>query len=113
VKRLFARKLPRSSAEELTLQCKTTEGVVEKRVGRDDDLVDVSRPTIRDVAQLMRRFSQLAGMCLTEVPSELFRMKNLKTLWLYNNKLESLPSQISHLSKLEELRVRLVESIGS
>jgi Leucine-rich repeat (LRR) protein len=46
-------------------------------------------------------------MGLTEVPSELFRMKNVKTLWLFNNNLCSLPSDIAHLAKLEELYVRL------
>jgi hypothetical protein len=46
-------------------------------------------------------------MGLTEMPSELFRMKNLKTLWLNVNKLCSLPSEIAHLSTLEELWVRL------
>jgi hypothetical protein len=45
-------------------------------------------------------------MGLTEVPSELFRKKNLKTLWLYNNKLCSLPSEIAHLTMLETLYVR-------
>jgi hypothetical protein len=46
-------------------------------------------------------------MGLTEVPCELFRMKNVKTLDLYNNKLGSLPSEIAHLTSLEELWVRL------
>jgi Leucine-rich repeat (LRR) protein len=45
-------------------------------------------------------------MGLTEMPSELFRMKNLKTLWLNVNKLCSLPSEIAHLSTLEVLYVR-------
>jgi hypothetical protein len=45
-------------------------------------------------------------MGLTEVPSELFRMKNVKQLWL-NNNLCSLPRAIAHLAKLEELDVRL------
>jgi hypothetical protein len=47
------------------------------------------------------------GMGLTEVPSELFRMKNVKSLWLNNNNLCSLPSDIAHLTTLEKLRVRL------
>jgi internalin A len=46
-------------------------------------------------------------MGLTEVPSELFRMKNVKELHLYGNKLCSLPSEIAYLAKLEELWVRL------
>jgi hypothetical protein len=46
-------------------------------------------------------------MGLTEVPSELFRMKNVKELWLNVNKLCSLPSEIAHLTTLEELAVRL------
>jgi Leucine-rich repeat (LRR) protein len=46
-------------------------------------------------------------MGLTEVPSELFRMKNLKRLFLYLNKLCSLPSAFAHLTKLTELVVRL------
>jgi hypothetical protein len=46
-------------------------------------------------------------MCLTEVPAELFRMKNLKRLFLSNNMLCSLPSEIAHLANLEWLYVRL------
>jgi Leucine-rich repeat (LRR) protein len=46
-------------------------------------------------------------MGLSEVPAELFRMKNLKTLDLSNNKLCSLPSEIAHLATLEVLYVRL------
>ena len=46
-------------------------------------------------------------MGLTEVPSELFRMKNLKQLYLNNNNLCSLPSEIAHLKTLERLWVRL------
>jgi hypothetical protein len=46
-------------------------------------------------------------MDLTEVPCELFRMKNLKRLWLYNNNLCSLPSEIALVAKLKELYVRL------
>jgi hypothetical protein len=46
-------------------------------------------------------------MRLTEVPSELFRKKNLKQLWLDNNNLCSLPSEIAHLTTLEQLFVRL------
>jgi hypothetical protein len=46
-------------------------------------------------------------MGLTEVPSELFRKKNLKTLDFFNNNLCSLPSEIAHLTMLETLYVRL------
>jgi Leucine-rich repeat (LRR) protein len=46
-------------------------------------------------------------MDLTEVPSELFRMKNVKELWLGSNKLCSLPSDIAQLTTLEKLGVRL------
>jgi Leucine-rich repeat (LRR) protein len=46
-------------------------------------------------------------MGLTEVAFELFRMKNVKQLRLNVNKLCSLPSEIAHLSTLEELWVRL------
>jgi hypothetical protein len=45
-------------------------------------------------------------MGLTELPSELFRMKNLKTLSLSNNNLCSLPSDIAHLAMLERINVR-------
>ena len=50
-------------------------------------------------------------MGLTEVPSELFRMRNLKKLWLYDNELCSLPSEIAHLAKLELLNVRLSKQL--
>jgi Leucine-rich repeat (LRR) protein len=46
-------------------------------------------------------------MGLTEVPSELFRMKNVKELWLGSNNLCSLPSEIAQLETLETLIVRL------
>jgi Leucine-rich repeat (LRR) protein len=45
-------------------------------------------------------------MGLTEVPSELLRMKNVKTLYLHTNNLCSLPSELAHLATLEELHVR-------
>ena len=48
-------------------------------------------------------------MGLTEVPCELFRLKNLKRLYLHNNKLCSLPSEIAHLATLEVLFVRLLK----
>jgi Leucine-rich repeat (LRR) protein len=50
---------------------------------------------------------QLDGLDLTEVPSELLRMKNLKRLYLGINKLCSLPSEIAQLATLEWLSVRL------
>ena len=50
-------------------------------------------------------------MGLTEVPSELFRMKNLKQLRLGINKLCSLPSEIAHLATLEVLSVRLLKGL--
>jgi Leucine-rich repeat (LRR) protein len=50
-------------------------------------------------------------MGLTEVPSELFRMKNLKELYLNNNFLCSLPSEIAHLPTLEGLYVRLLKGL--
>jgi Leucine-rich repeat (LRR) protein len=46
-----------------------------------------------------------------EVPSELFRMKSVKQLWLYNNKLCSLPSEIAHLATLVELNVRRLKRL--
>jgi Leucine-rich repeat (LRR) protein len=46
-------------------------------------------------------------MGLTEVPSELFCMKNLKSLVLNDNKLCSLPSEIALMTTLERLNVRL------
>jgi Leucine-rich repeat (LRR) protein len=52
-------------------------------------------------------------MGLTELPSELFRMKNVKTLWLGSNKLCSLPSEIAHMTTLEELWVRLSKRSGA
>jgi Leucine-rich repeat (LRR) protein len=50
---------------------------------------------------------QLRGMGLTGLPSELFRMKNVKRLYLTNNKICSLPSDIAHSATLEDLWVRL------
>ena len=46
-------------------------------------------------------------MRLTELPSELFRMKKVKMLYVFDNKLCSLPSEIAHLTTLERLFVRL------
>jgi hypothetical protein len=45
-------------------------------------------------------------MGLKEVPSELFRMKSVKALYLNNNKLCSLPSEIALTTTLETLWVR-------
>jgi hypothetical protein len=42
---------------------------------------------------------------LTEVPSDLFRMKNVKDLWLDGNNLCSLPSDIALMTTLEWLAV--------
>ncbi len=41
------------------------------------------------------------------MPSELFRMKNVKELWLHDNNLCSLPSEIAYMARLEELDVRV------
>jgi Leucine-rich repeat (LRR) protein len=48
-------------------------------------------------------------MNLMELPSELLRVKKVKTLWLDNNNLCSLPSEIAHLTTLEELTVRFLK----
>jgi Leucine-rich repeat (LRR) protein len=45
-------------------------------------------------------------MGLTELPSALFCMKNVGSLRLEDNKLCSLPSEIAHMTTLEELWVR-------
>jgi Leucine-rich repeat (LRR) protein len=45
-------------------------------------------------------------MDLTELPSALFCMKNVESLRLEDNKLCSLPSEIAHMTTLEELWVR-------
>jgi len=52
-------------------------------------------------------------MGLTEVPSELFRIKNAKSLHLYYNNLCSLPSEIAHLATLELLYVRFLKRSGA
>ena len=46
-------------------------------------------------------------MSLRKLPSKLFRMMSIKTLYLYNNVLCSLPSEIAQLATLEGLYVRL------
>jgi hypothetical protein len=51
------------------------------------------------------------NMGLTEVPCELFRMKNLKRLLLSVNNLCSLPSEIAQLTVLEALNVRLLKRL--
>ena len=56
---------------------------------------------------------QLSGMGLTELPSELFRMKNVKFLYLSNNNLCSLPSDIAHITTLEDLWVRFSKRSGA
>jgi Leucine-rich repeat (LRR) protein len=94
-----------AAVAEVVLRCKTTNGVVERRFERDADVVNVSRDHLH-VAQLSHRL-QLQSLDLTEVPSELFRMKNVKRLWLGINNLCSLPSEIAHMTKLEVLWVRL------
>jgi Leucine-rich repeat (LRR) protein len=52
-------------------------------------------------------------MDLTDVPSELFRMKNVKQLFLSINKLCSLPSEVAQLPALEELWVRPSKRSGA
>jgi Leucine-rich repeat (LRR) protein len=52
-------------------------------------------------------------MGLTELPSELFRMKNVTHLWLNNNNLCSLPSDIAHLPKnARDTLCAIVEAVG-
>ncbi len=91
----------------LILHCETTNvvSVVEKRVKHDADFVHVSRIFARR-STLTHRL-QLYNLGLTELPCELFRMKNLRRLDLARNHICSLPSEIAHLMKLEELDVRL------
>jgi hypothetical protein len=54
---------------------------------------------------------QLISMGLTEVPCELFRMKKVKFLHLFNNKLCSLPSEMTQLATIEKLDVRLLKRL--
>jgi Leucine-rich repeat (LRR) protein len=96
---------------EVVLRCKTTNGVVEKRFNDDAEMVYVSRSTSRALSLTHTSSSlhlQLDGLGLTEVPFALFRMKN-EELWLGNNNLCSLPSDIAHLARLERLYVRLLK----
>jgi hypothetical protein len=46
-------------------------------------------------------------MGLTELPCELLRMKNVKSLYLSTNNLCSLPSEIAQLATLDRLYMRL------
>jgi hypothetical protein len=71
-------------------------------MGQRDSMIFARRSALTHRLRL-----QLDGMGLTEVPAELFRMKNLKQLHLSNNNICSLPSEIAHLAKLERLLVRL------
>jgi len=50
-------------------------------------------------------------MGLLEVPSDVFRMKSVKQLYLYNHTLCSLPSEIAQLAMLERLYVRLLKRL--
>jgi hypothetical protein len=103
------------SVAEVVLRCKTTRGVVEKRFKHDTGMVDVSRCTCTSLSSLTRTWHiclQLINMGLTELPSKLFCMKNVKTLHLFNNKLCSLPSEIAHLITLDKLNVRGLRGTG-
>jgi hypothetical protein len=100
-----------AAVAEVVLRCKTTNGVVEKRFNDDAEMVYVSRSTSRALSLTHTSSSlhlQLDGLGLTEVPFALFRMKN-EELWLGNNNLCSLPSDIAHLARLERLYVRLLK----
>ena len=46
-------------------------------------------------------------MALRELPSDLFRLSNVAQLWLNNNEIRSLPSNIAQLRKLKKLTVRV------
>jgi hypothetical protein len=95
---------------ELVLRCQTTGGVVERRFKRDDECV-VSRSTsLRSALGFGSHFFQLWNMGLTEVPSALFRVANMKSLHLDRNNLCSLPSKVALLTRLEWLNVRTVET---
>lgn len=90
---------------ELILCCQTTSGVVERPVKHDAAVLDVSgdlAPSLHSPSPV----TKFGGMHLTELPSELFRMTNLEQLWLVDNTVGSLPSEIALLSKLELLNVR-------
>jgi Leucine-rich repeat (LRR) protein len=93
--------------DELILCCTTTNGVVEERVKQDANKVIVRRRLLCTPlgSQLTFRL-QLCDMGLTELPVELFRMTNVKELFLFVNSLCSLPSEFAQLTALEELGVR-------
>ncbi len=92
-----------AAVAELIFRCKTTDGVCEKRVNPNDaEHVNVSRLFGR---RSLTHDLQLAGMGLMEVPCELFRLTSVKRLWLHDNMLCSLPSEIAHLATLETLNV--------
>lgn len=93
---------------ELVLRCQTTGGVVERRFKRDDECV-VSRSLCSGLQFTLFVF-QLWNMGLTEVPSALFRVANMKSLHLDRNNLCSLPSKVALLTRLEWLNVRTVET---
>ncbi len=44
--------------------------------------------------------AQLGKISLTELPSDLFLLENVATLWLNDNKLVSLPREIAQLKRL-------------
>jgi Leucine-rich repeat (LRR) protein len=74
-------------------------------------MVSVSRRFARR-SDLTHRL-QLDGMGLTEVPSELFRKKDVKILHLHNNNLSSLPREIAQLATVAWLYVRLSKRSGT
>jgi hypothetical protein len=96
------------AVDELLLRCSTTSGIVEKRVQRDS--VDVSVSAAVVVASFAHTTPsssfQLSDMGLTEVPSDLFLLTDCEQLFLFNNCLCSLPSDIWRLTKLSMLSVR-------
>jgi hypothetical protein len=99
---------------ELTLHCQTTKGAV-KRTVVDEDEVNVScwfwLVGIGSSLRAQRSTSfQLSFAFLVELPPELFLLKNVTRLKLYNNSLSTLPSGIAKLTKLERLWVRVCEA---
>jgi Leucine-rich repeat (LRR) protein len=52
-------------------------------------------------------------MGLSELPSELFRLTNVKRLGIYDNNICSLPSDIAHLPKnARDTLCAIVEAVG-